>query len=123
MELDAFNQHCQSLTASTKVIQWGGAHVWKVGGKIFAIASGWGGLPAVGSHKIAFKCSDFSYSILIEQKGIIPAPYLARAKWAQLEHRDAMNDEDIRAYIEAAHKIIAGKLTRKLQKDLGLREL
>jgi len=85
MTLDDFNQFCSSLTSTTKVIQWGGAHVWKIGGKIFAIASYWGpntknkSLPKEGS-KISFKCSNFSYSILIEQKGIIPAPYLARAK-------------------------------------------
>ena len=27
-------------TATTYVVQWGGAHVWKVGGKVFAIG-GW----------------------------------------------------------------------------------
>ncbi len=125
MTLDDFNQFCSSLTSTTKVIQWGGAHVWKIGGKIFAIASYWGpntknkSLPKEGS-KISFKCSNFSYSILIEQKGIIPAPYLARAKWVQLEDCDALNDEDVKSYITQAHSIIAAKLTKKRQAELGL---
>lgn len=125
MKLDAFNRFCSELTSTTKVIQWGGAHVWKVGGKIFAIASYWGPntknaeLPEEGS-KISFKCSDFSYSILIEQEGIIPAPYLARAKWVQLEESDALNDDDVKSYITQAHTIISAKLTKKVQKELGV---
>jgi predicted DNA-binding protein (MmcQ/YjbR family) len=125
MILEDFNKFCSSLTSTTKVIQWGNAHVWKIGGKIFAIASYWGPntknkqLPEEGS-KISFKCSDFSYSILIEQQGIIPAPYLARAKWVQLEESDALNDEDVKSYITQAHSIIAAKLTKKLQAELGI---
>ena len=40
MDLEYYNAYCGSLTATTHVIQWGDAHVWKVGGKVFAIA-GW----------------------------------------------------------------------------------
>ena len=97
--------------------QWGGASVWKVGGKIFAICSNWG----QGSHaKISFKCGDPAYSILCEQPGIIPAPYLARAQWVQLETAAAMSNKDIKDYIRAAHGIIAGKLTRAKRRELGL---
>src|SRR4029077_14983438 len=35
-----FNKFCRSLPATTYVVQWGGSHVWKVGGKVFAIG-GW----------------------------------------------------------------------------------
>ena len=61
-----------------------------------------------------------SYSLLPQQDGLIPAPYLARAKWVQMEKEGALSDEDLKAYIVAAHKIIAAKLTKKQQKDLGL---
>ncbi|MEO9873698.1 MAG: MmcQ/YjbR family DNA-binding protein, partial [Anderseniella sp.] len=40
MTLEEYDTYCASLTATTHVVQWGGAHVWKVGGKVFAIA-GW----------------------------------------------------------------------------------
>ena len=117
MTRDEFDTYCKSLPATTNVIQWGNASVWKVGGKIFAICSGWG----EGRHeKFSFKCSDISYSLLIQQEGVIPAPYLARAKWVQREDDSTMSDEDLKAYIVAAHKIIAQKLTKKQQKELGL---
>ncbi|MBL4666509.1 MAG: MmcQ/YjbR family DNA-binding protein [Sneathiella sp.] len=117
MKIQEFNDYCSSLAATTNVIQWGNASVWKVGGKIFAICSHWGdGI----EEKYSFKCSELSFSILIEQEGIIPAPYLARAKWVQLETYGALSDEDMRAYVKNAHDIISKKLTKALQKELGL---
>lgn len=117
MRREEFDQFCATLKSTINVIQWGNSSVWKIGGKIFAICSHWG----EGKHqKIGFKCSDLSYQILIEQPGIIPGPYLARAKWIQLTTDDAMNDEDIRAYITTAYEIIASKLTKKIRAELGI---
>lgn len=125
MTRDEFDDYCASLAATTHVVQWGNASVWKVGGKIFAICSNWGKEKSEAqtgqtSIKISFKVSDLAYEILPEQPDIIPAPYLARAKWVQLEHSDAMTDDEIRAHIKSAHQIISRKLTKKLQKQLGL---
>ena len=36
MTLDEYNAFCASLPAASHVVQWGGAHVCKVGGKVFA---------------------------------------------------------------------------------------
>ncbi|CTQ54475.1 hypothetical protein LP7551_03008 [Roseibium album] len=117
MTRDEFDTFCKSLPGTTHVIQWGNASVWKVGGKIFAICSRWGD---GDEPRFSFKCSDISYSLLIQEEGMIPAPYLARAKWVQMEEEGALSNEDLKAYIVAAHKIITGKLTKKVQKELGL---
>ncbi len=117
MTRDEFNAYCGGLKAVTHVIQWGNASVWKVGGKIFAICSKWG---AGDGQKIGFKCSDMSYALLCEQKDIVPAPYLARAKWVQVETPEAMSDEDIKLYIQQAYTIVAGKLTKARRAELGL---
>ena len=117
MTRDEFDKYCGTLPATSHVIQWGNASVWKIGGKIFAICPRWGD----GDHdKFSFKCGDLSYRILCEQPGIIPAPYLARAKWVSVQEPDAMSDGDLKAYIKEAHRLIAAKLTKKVQKELGL---
>lgn len=117
MTREEFDTYCSGLKATTHIIQWGNASVWKVGGKIFAIFPKWG----KGEHeKLSFKCSDLTYTILCEQPHIIPAPYLARAKWVQIDAEKAMSDEAIKEYIEAAYTIIMGKLTKTLRKELGL---
>lgn len=118
MTLDEYNGFCGSLPASTHVVQWGGAHVWKVGGKVFAIA-GWheGKIP-----HITFKCSDLAFSILKEQDGLRPAPYLASRgmSWIQRQTDEAMDDEALRDYLRESHRLVCLKLTRKVRAELGL---
>jgi predicted DNA-binding protein (MmcQ/YjbR family) len=117
MTRDEFNAFCASLPATTNVVQWGGASVWKVGDKMFAIGATFGD----GDHdKINFKCSDMAWEILRDQPGIVPAPYLARAKWVQVAAPDALSDDEVRRYIEAAHATVAAKLTKAKRAALGL---
>ncbi len=120
MDVEAFDKFCASLPATNMVVQWGGAHVWKVGTKIFAISSPWGKTRADGSFKIGFKTNDLAFRILTEQPGIVPSPYLGRYKWVQLQEADALDIDDLKAYITAAHGMVAAKLTKAARKELGL---
>lgn len=117
MTLDEYNGFCASLPAATHVVQWGGAHVWKVGGKVFAIA-GWdeGELPFV-----TFKCSDMAFEILKEHPGLRPAPYLASRgmSWIQRQTAESMDDESLQAYLRESHRLVVLKLTRKARLALG----
>ncbi len=58
MTYKEFNKFCRSLPATTYVVQWGGSHVWKVGGKVFAIG-GWHD----DEPSFTFKVSDIGYEI------------------------------------------------------------
>lgn len=117
MTREEFDAWCGSFKGATHVVQWRGASVWKVGGKIFAIYTLRG---ADQDGKISFKCSDLGYEVLQEQPGLIPAPYFARAKWIQVAEPDAMSDKDLKQNIAAAYRIIAGKLTRAMRTQLGI---
>ena len=122
MTREEFDAYCSSLKGTTHVVQWGNASVWKIGGKIFAICSNWTDKSEEdpdGEPRISFKCSDLAYELLPEQEGIIPAPYLARAKWVQVR-QGAMSEEDLKLHIDGAYEIIAKKLTKKLRKEIGL---
>jgi predicted DNA-binding protein (MmcQ/YjbR family) len=114
---DQFNAFCCKLPATTYVVQWGGAHVWKVGGKVFAIG-GW----ADGAPAFAFKVSEISFEVLKEQPGLRPAPYLASRgmTWIQHHAEPGLSDKGLRDYIRAAHGIVAQGLSRKKRKELGL---
>ena len=112
-----FDRFCRALPKTTHVVQWGGASVWKIGGKIFAVSNNWG--PGDGP-KISFKCSEMSYDLLRQQEGIVPAPYLARAKWVQVDAAGSLGDKDLKAYIETAYRLIARKLTKAKKAELGL---
>ena len=118
MTLDGYNVFCASLPHATHVVQWGGAHVWKVGGKVFAIA-GWN---AGVELAVTFKVSEMAFDVLREQPGLRPAPYLASRgmKWIQRISTETMDDDALRDYLRESHRLIVAKLTRKARKELGL---
>ena len=112
-----FNVFCRGLPATTYVVQWGGSHVWKVGGKVFAIASGQGDEP-----RFTFKVSDIAYEMLKDQPGLRPAPYLASRgmKWIQHFAKPGLSDAALRDYIRQSHVIVAQGLSKKRRVELGL---
>ncbi len=120
LRYDEYNSFCRSLPATTHVVQWGGAHVWKVGAKVFAIA-GWS---KEEQPYITFKCSDMSFEILRQQPGLRPAPYLAPrgGKWIQMNGEPGLDDDAMKDYIAESHRLISLKLTKKLQAELGLNQ-
>ncbi|WP_265517530.1 MmcQ/YjbR family DNA-binding protein [Nitratireductor luteus] len=117
MTLDDYNRFCASLPHATHVVQWGGAHVWKVGGKVFAVG-GWSDGAALA---VTFKCSPVAFDILSEQPGLRPAPYLASCgmKWIQRQTDEAMDDQALCEYLAESHRLVTLGLTRKLQRELG----
>ena len=118
MTLDEYNGFCASLPAATHVVQWGGAHVWKVGGKVFAIA-GWSDGDGLA---VTFKCSDIAFDILREQPGLRPAPYLASRgmKWIQRQTGESMDDEALKDYLRESHRLVVLKLPKLVRKEIGL---
>lgn len=119
MTYDEFNAFCETLPATTHVVQWGGSHVWKVGGKVFAIG-GW----ADDGEAFTFKVSEMAYDILKEQPGARPAPYLASRgmKWIQRTDATTLSDDDLCAYLTESHRIVSLGLPKKKQKELGLNQ-
>jgi predicted DNA-binding protein (MmcQ/YjbR family) len=117
MTCDEFNAFCRSLPATTYVMQWGGSHVWKVGGKVFAIGGSHGGRATV-----TFKVSPIAYEMLREQPGLRPAPYLASRglKWIQHFEKPGLPDRELREYTRESHRIVSQGLSRKKQIELGL---
>ena len=117
MTYDDFNAFCRALPATTYVMQWGGSHVWKVGGKVFAIG-GW----ADGQPAFTFKVNDLSFQVLKEQPGLRPAPYLASRglTWIQHYAKPGLSDGELKDYLHQSHGIVANGLSKKKQRELGL---
>ncbi len=112
-----FNAFCGSLPAATYVQQWGGAHVWKVGGKVFAIG-GW----RDEYPDVTFKAGEIAYEVLKDMPGLRPAPYLAARgmKWIQHQAAPGLSDEELRNYIRHSHGLLMAGLTKKKRRELGL---
>ena len=120
MNYDEFNKFCGGLPATTYVVQWSNSHVWKVGGKVFAIG-GWG---KDKQPAFTFKTSEKNFYFLSECEGYIPAPYFANRgmKWIQKVDCDDQTDEDLRYYITQSHHLVSLGLSKRKQKELGLNQ-
>ncbi|WP_304186400.1 MmcQ/YjbR family DNA-binding protein [Phenylobacterium aquaticum] len=112
MTPDAFKAAALALPAATHVVQWGGADVFKVGGKIFAV------MDLGGAFSI--KVSDIAYEALTESGAARPAPYLARAKWVAFDDLESLNGAEVSGWLANAHALVAAKLTRAVKRELGL---
>lgn len=107
----ALKKFLLSLPAATMNVQWVEDEVYKVGGKMFAVR--W-----LKGTTLSFKASDNSFEILTQTEGIIPAPYLARAKWVKLDRLDRLTDSELKGYLTRAHAMVTASLPKKIQRQL-----
>jgi len=98
------------LPATSKVVQWGGSDVYKVGGKVFAMC---------GDIYVAFKVTDIGFVVLTEDGPGRQAPYCAKGQWVNVAY-DAAPEADFTDWLTTAHSLIAAKLTKKARLELGL---
>lgn len=117
MTIEDFNAFCAALPAADHVVQWGGADVWKVGGKVFVVAHG-----AAGPLACSFKVSPIAFEMLRGQPGLRPAPYLASRglKWIQHYAVPGLSDADLQDYLRESHRIVASGLSGVRRRALGL---
>ncbi|MBU2883045.1 MmcQ/YjbR family DNA-binding protein [Psychrosphaera sp. B3R10] len=120
MNYDEFNTYCRSFPATTYVVQWGNSHVWKVGGKVFAI----GGWTKDKTPAFTFKTSEQNYGFLSESEGYRPAPYLANRgmKWIQQISNNPELDEQLTYYLSESYRLVSLGLTKIKQKELNLNQ-
>ena len=115
MTPEAFDAAAMALPGATMTIQWGDDHVYKVGGKMFAVLGG-----AVGRNGFSLKVSEVAFEVLVETGRAIAAPYLARAKWLHFDDLASLDTAEVTDWLNTAHGLIAAKLTKKARAELGL---
>jgi predicted DNA-binding protein (MmcQ/YjbR family) len=113
MNIEQLRKLCLSFPAVTEQIQWEDALLFKVAGKMFAIAS-----LEPDRVWLSLKATPEDFAELTERPGIIPAPYLARAKWIALESRDALSTTELAPLLRSAYDLIVDKLPRKTRESL-----
>jgi predicted DNA-binding protein (MmcQ/YjbR family) len=116
MNLDPQRKVAAALPGATEDIKWGADLCFSVGGKMFCVF-------LLDAKKHATTCS-FKVDVdrfleLTGVPGVIPAPYLARAKWVQVKPGHALGTNALNALIERSHALVMARLTKKLQRELN----
>jgi len=114
MHIDQLRELCLSFPGATEQIQWGDDLLFKVGGKMFAVT------PLVPAKIwISLKANPENFAELTERPGVLPAPYLARAKWISLESSDALPDAEISQLLRESYELVLAKLPRKIRESVA----
>lgn len=115
MNFEWIRTHCMALPGTTETIQWGDDLVFKVGGKMYAVAV----MSLRYDTRMSFKCSPEEFAELIEVPGCVPAPYLARAHWVAIQDEDALPRAEIKKRLTRAYELVKAKLPKKAQAELA----
>ena len=118
MDIEQLRKICLAFPGASEQIQWGDDLLFKVGGKMFAIT------PLIPAPVcLSFKVTPENFAELTERPGIIPAPYLARARWVALESRDALAPSELAPLLRASYDLVVAKLPRKARESLAVSKL
>lgn len=110
MDIDWLRKICLALPHANEQIQWGNDLLFKVHGKMFAITP-----LEPAAVCLSFKCSEEAFAELTERPNIVPAPYLARAKWVALERHDAIAPDELAALLRASYALVVARLPKRLR--------
>ena len=114
----ALEDHAASLPGAWMVVQWMGAHVFKVGpgekAKVFAIF-------ADKTARVTLKYADAeTAAFLIEIGAAEKAPHLPRGGWAAFAFND-VDEDDLKGRIETSYDAVRATLTKAAQAEIAPR--
>ena len=114
MNIEQLRKLCLSFPGVTEQIQWEDDLLFKVGGKMFALT------PLIPAPNwLMLKADPEEFADLTERPGVIPAPYLARAKWIAIETPQTLPQFEVAALLRKSYDLVVAKLPRAVQSSLG----
>lgn len=114
MDIESLRRFCLSLPHTTEGVQWDNDLLFRVGNKMFAVAS-----LDITPTRVSFKCTPEKFAELVEQEDITPAAYMARNHWVTLHRLDALEEAETENLIRESYAMVWAKLTKKLQRELN----
>ncbi len=111
MDAETLRAYLLTLPDVVETMQWGDNLVFwvgdkAIGGKMFALAS----LEPDHGAVLSFAAGPERFAELVEQEGLFPAPYLARAHWVAMERWDTVGIRELKELLAGARDLIYAKL-------------
>lgn len=121
MDAERLREFLLKLPHVEETVQWGDNLVFwagdkAIGGKMFALAS----LGAGGKGVLSFHAGPERYNDLLENEGVIPAPYMARIYWVCLERWDALPQRELEALVTRAYEMVFARLPKRTKDVLAM---
>lgn len=107
--------HLEQFPGAQSMMQWGENVVLKVAGKIFAIVS----LELRDMGCVSIKADPAEFGELTSLRGVIPAPYLARAKWVMLQPDAELSAAEINRLLRRSYDLVVAGLSKAKREALA----
>jgi predicted DNA-binding protein (MmcQ/YjbR family) len=114
MDIESIRSFCLSLPNVDEKVQWGNDLLFRIGEKMFAVVA----LETSHGVQMSFKCTPEKFAELVEEDGIIPAPYVARYHWVALERLDALPERELKELLKTAYQLVLEKLPKNARMEL-----
>ena len=114
MDIESVRKFCLTLPHVDEKVQWENDLLFRIGGKMFAVVA----LEPSHGVLMSFKCAPEKFAELVEQDGIIPAPYVARYHWVAFERFDVLPDRELKELLTNAYHLVRDKLPKKIKDSL-----
>ncbi len=110
MDLESIRSFCLSLPHVDEKIAWEHDLLFRIGEKMFAVVA----LEPSHGVLMSLKVTPEKFSELVEQDGMIPAPYMARYHWVGFERFDAVPESELKELLANAYHMVRDKLPKKV---------
>ncbi len=112
MNIESLRTFCLSLPGVTEDIKWGYDLCFCIGEKMFCVTT------ADTAEGASFKVRDEEFDEMTGREGIIPAPYMARAKWVYVLDFLWLSNAEWQHFIRQSYELVKAKLPKKIQEAL-----
>lgn len=114
MDIEILRTFCKKLPYVTEDIKWGNDLCFLIAGKMFCVA----GLEA--PFMVSLKVKEEEFEELSVSPGIIPAPYMGRYKWIQVQDSERFSMNEWEHYISQSYQLVKDKLSKRLIKHYAI---
>ena len=126
MDAERARKYLLRLPHVVETMQWGANLVFwagdkAIGGKMFALINLDDAKdPSKPPPVISFYAGPEQYPLLLEQGGVIPAPYMARIFWVALTDWNVYRQVELEHLLHAAHAGVLNRLPKRVHAMLAL---
>jgi predicted DNA-binding protein (MmcQ/YjbR family) len=120
MDAESARTFLLSLPDVAETMQWGDNLVYwvgdkAIGGKMFALVS-----LTPNRGVMSFAAGPERFAELVEQEGVFPAPYFARAYWVAVERWDTLPVRELKDLFRHARELVYEKLPKRTKAALAM---
>ncbi len=112
MDIEFLRTICKKFPSVTEDIKWENHLCFLIAGKMFCITN------LEPPFAVSFKTTEEDFGELIQSPFVIPAPYMARNKWVQVQNPERFSVKEWEEQLWQSYSLIKSKLPKIILNSL-----